>query len=197
MPAASIDSNGRATGVASGQATIFADYQGLRGTRLLRVLPDYQGRWRGDWRVAACAEEGDWRGICREFTNAALFALNLGLTQARDSVTGTTDFGDELPGPVTGTIGMSGHLVVSGTYTITLEGIPIEVTVSNWQTLTTDNERMTGRFRLGMRAAGLQGSFSTDGDLRIVTKVSATTIAATDREARGLGHSIARIIRRP
>ena len=71
---ATIDSSGRATGVASGQATIFADYPGAqRATRLLRVVPDYHGRWRGDWSVTACAEEGDWRGVCREFTIGSLW----------------------------------------------------------------------------------------------------------------------------
>lgn len=193
---ATIDSSGRATGVANGQATIFADYQGQRATRLLRVVPDYHGRWRGDWSVTACAEEGDWRGVCREFTTGSLWALNLGVTQTRDTVTGTTDFGDDLPGPVSGTIRTSGHLVVSGTYTITIEGLPMEVTVSDWETLTTDNERMTGRFRLGMRAAGLQGSFRTDGELRIVSKTSATPLLAAPSEAGSFGRVIARLVRK-
>jgi hypothetical protein len=194
---ATIDSSGRATGVTSGQATIFADYSGVpRATRLLRVMPDYHGRWRGDWSVTGCAEEGDWRGVCREFTTGSLWVLNLTVNQTRDTVTGTTDFGDDLPGPVTGTIRMGGHLEVNGTYTVAFEGIPVEITVSNWETITTDNERMTGRFRMGMRAAGLQGSFRTDAELRIVTKTSGTPLMATGREGRGLGRAIAQVLRK-
>jgi hypothetical protein len=194
---ATIDSSGRATGVASGQATIFADYPGAqRATRLLRVVPDYHGRWRGDWSVTACAEEGDWRGVCQEFTIGSLWLLNLTVTQTRDTVTGTTDFGEDLPGPVTGTIRMSGHLEVSATYTVTFEGIPVEITVSNWETITTDNERMTGRLRMGMRATGVQGSFRTDGELRIVTKTSATPLITAPSDAGNFSRAIARIVRR-
>jgi hypothetical protein len=49
--------------------------------------------------------------------------------------------------------------------------VPFEVTVSNWETLSTDNQRMTGRYALSFRAAALQGSARIDAELRIVAKV--------------------------
>jgi hypothetical protein len=182
-----IDSTGRATGVAPGLATIYADYQGMRATRLLRVVPDYQGTWQGDFSVTGCRDEGDWTGVCQQAPNGTLWALTLGITQTRDSVTGTTDpYGDDLPGPVSGTIRQSGHLVVSGTYTITIKGDLVEITVSNWETITTDNERMTGRYRVTTRVAGLQGSVYHDGELRNVTKTSATPLMAVAEASVGL-----------
>ena len=187
---ATIDSTGRAMGVAPGLATIYADYQAMRATRLLRVVPDYQGTWQGDWSVTGCGDEGDWTGVCQLAPNGTVWALTLGITQTRDSVTGTTDFyGDDLvnlPGPVSGTIGQSGHLVVSGTYTNTIKGNLVESTVSNWETITTDNERMTGRFRETTRVAGLRGSVYHDGELRIVTKTSATPLMAVAEASVGL-----------
>ena len=192
---ATVDSSGRATGVASGQATIFADYRGQRATRLLKVVPDYHGGWRGDWSVAACAEEGGWTGVCGEFPNGSLWLLILSITQNRDTVTGTTDFGD-MKGPVTGTIRTTGHLVLTGTYTVAYEGITVEVTLSEWETTTTDNERMTGRFRVSFRAAGIQGSFRLDGDLRIVSKTSATPLGGVPGEGASVGDAMRWILRR-
>lgn len=193
---ATIDASGRATGVASGQASIFADIQGQRATRLLRVVPDYHGRWRGDWSATGCADEGDWRGACAEFPVGSLFGLSLELTQTGDTVSGTTDFGDELPGAVTGTIRMDGPLVLGGTYTVVFETVPVEITVGNWETVTTDNERMTGRFRLTLRAAGLQGSIGVEGETRIVAKTSAGMLLSQADEARSLHGAIARSLRR-
>jgi hypothetical protein len=193
---ATIDAGGRASGVASGQASIFAETQGQRATRLLRVLPDYHGRWRGDWMVTSCGDDGDWRGACAEFPSNSLFGLSLELTQTRDTVSGTTDFGDDLPGAVTGTIRMDGPLVLGGTYTVVFEGIPVEITVGNWETVTTDNERMTGRFRLTMRTAGLQGSIGVDGEARIVAKTSAGLQFSGTNGVGSLRGAIARSLRR-
>lgn len=181
---------GRAIGVGAGQATISAQYQTQHATRLLRVVPDYSGRWQGDWVITACASDGDWQQMraCETvYTTGSLWALTLVANQTRDSVSGTVDFGDNMPGPVTGTIGLDGHLSVSGTYAIVLEGMSVEVTVSNWDTMSSDNQQMTGRFRLAMRVAGLQGSVSTDGDLRVVGKS-----AAPSATAMGVAHALSR-----
>jgi hypothetical protein len=163
---------GRVTGVAPGLATVFADYQGQRGTRTVRVVPDYQGHWSGDWSVTGCTGDGDFSDICSVYVIGDLYALTLVASQTRDTITGTTDFGDNLPGPVTGTIAANGHLTVSGTYTITIEDLTIELTVGNWDTLTLDNQRMTGHLSVTGRAVGVQGSFTVTGDLHVVSKTS-------------------------
>jgi hypothetical protein len=174
---ASVEGNGRVTGVSSGSTTITGTYQGMSGTQALRVVPDYHGRWSGDWQVRSCSATGDWAGACAEFPPGDLFGFTLNATQTRDTITGTTDFGDDLPGPITGTIATNGHLAVTGTYTVNVEGISLEVTVSDWDTNTTDNQTMTGRLRLTFRAAGLQGTLQNDGEIRVVTKVSSTPSA--------------------
>jgi hypothetical protein len=169
---AAVEAPGRIAGAGAGQATITVEYQGLRATRTVRVVPDYHGRWEGDWSVSACSGSGDLQEICEVYPPDELFGLTLVANQTRDTITGTIDFGDDLPGPVTGTIAMDGQLSVGGTYTITVEDITLELTVSNWDTVTTDNQRMTGSMRVTGRAMGVQGSFTVDGNLRIVTKTS-------------------------
>ena len=98
----------------------------------------------------------------------------LTLTQERDNAAGTVTLAD-VTGPVQGAIPPGGQLILNGAFTTTDEGIVIDTTVVDWETTTTDNQRMTGRFALAFRAAGLQGSVRFNGELRIVAK-SATAL---------------------
>jgi hypothetical protein len=197
MAVATVDSNGRVTGIGSGETAISAESNGLRAApRTLRVLPDYQGRWNGDWRLAGCTADGDWAlsDICRDFAVGTILPFGLAVTQDRDSVAGTATL-DDLAGPVQGSIRLAGQLGVGGTFTLTDDGITIEVIVTDWETVTTDNERMTGRFALVFRAAELQGSIRFAGELRIVSKSAATSQAAAGRQ-RQLRGALAAATRR-
>lgn len=187
---------GRVTGVAAGTATIFADYQGFRATRAIRVVPDYHGRWDGDWAVGSCTGDGDFIDLCSEYATGELFGLTLVANQNRDAITGTTDFGDNLPGPVTGTIQPNGHLVVSGTYTISVDDVTMELTVGEWDTTTTDNQRMTGHLAVTGRAVGVQGSFKIAGDLHVVAKTSSVPAAVRGPNGSLLGRVRAALRRR-
>jgi len=181
---ASVESNGRVTGAGSGETAISAESNGQRAApRTIRVLPDYQGRWNGDWRLAGCTTDGDWArsDICRDVPVGTLLPFGLTLTQDRDTVAGTATL-DDVAGPVQGSIRLAGQLGVGGTFTFTDEGITIDVTVSDWETTTTDNQRMTGRFVLVFRAARLQGSVRFDGELRIVAKSAATPLSPAGRQ---------------
>jgi hypothetical protein len=157
---------------------------------------DYHGRWQGDWTAVGCNDDGDWRGACAEFPSGSLWALWLDLTQTRDAISGKTDFGDGLAVAVAGTIMMIGPVVLNGTSSIVIEDLPMEATVSDWETMTTDNERMTGRFRFTIRAAGVQGSLGLQGEARIVTKTSTITSVSATEAAGGFRGVIARSLRR-
>jgi hypothetical protein len=181
---ANVDPSGRVTGVGSGETAISAESSGARATpRTIRVLPDYQGRWSGDWRLAGCTTDGDWTrsDICRDLPVGTLLSFGLALTQDRDTAAGTLTL-DDVAGPVQGSIRLAGQLGVGGTFTLTDEGITIDVTVTDWETTTTDNQRMTGRFVLVFRAARLQGSVRFDGELRIVAKSGTTPLSPAGRQ---------------
>jgi hypothetical protein len=183
---ATVDSGGRVTGTGSGETVISAESNGLRAPpRTVRVLPDYQGRWSGDWRLAGCTTDGDWvrSDICRDVPVGVLLPFALALTQDRDAAAGSVTL-DDVAGPVQGAIRAGGQLGLAGAFTVTDEGITIEVTVIDWDTTTTDNQRMTGRFVLVFRAAPLQGSVRFDGELRIVAKSAATPLSAAGRQGQ-------------
>jgi len=182
---ANVDANGRVTGIGSGETAISAESNGVRAVpRTIRVMPDYQGRWSGDWRVAGCTADGDWArtNICRDVPVGSLSPFALALTQDRDRAAGNVTL-DDVSGPVEGSIRPGGQLSLAGAFTLTEAGIVLDTTVGDWETTTTDNQRMTGHFTLAFRAAGLQGSARFNGELRIVAKTAAAPLFA-GRELR-------------
>ena len=111
-------------------------------------------------------------------------------------MSGPSDFGDLL-GPVEGSIRTSGHLILSAGFTGSDDDIVIDVTLTDWEALTTDNERMTGRFAFVIRTSGLQGSVRLDCELRIFGKTSTTPVAFESRTAgRMLGDAVTRAVKR-
>jgi hypothetical protein len=193
---ATVDSNGRVTGVASGDTAIVAESNGVQATpRPIRVVPDYQGYWYGDWQFTACAADGDWTRseICREVPVGLPLGLELALTQERDNTTGTLTL-DDLTVPVQGPIRPGGQLTLSGAFTEAVEGIVVEITVADWESATTDNQRMTGRFAISFRAAGLRGSVRLNGELGIVAK---SALLSTTHGQPRLRQLLSVVTRRP
>ena len=58
--------------------------------------------------------------------------------------------------------------------TLTIEDITFEVGLLEWDTTTTDNQLMTGRYRLEIRHSLLTGFWRLDGDFAAVQKTSGT-----------------------
>ena len=106
-----IDGNGMARGVANGTATITATHQGVSEARRLRVVPDYQVSWAGDYIVRTCRDSGDFGSadFCQAgegFWPGDQLPIGLTLTQDRDQVQGQLGLGDRLRN-VAGVVGDS------------------------------------------------------------------------------------------
>ncbi len=118
---------GRVTGVASGEITIWCDAQGTRGTKRLRVLPNYQGTWLGSYAIESCEQTGDFARVnfCRDFTRDRVLPTSANLTQQNDSVSGVFNLGQiqgqQASGPIAldGTLRLSVVHVGTSTFTIT------------------------------------------------------------------------------
>lgn len=99
---AQVDGSGQVTGIASGEATIFVDAQGVRGTKRIRILPNYQGSWIGSYVIESCSSTGQFfRYACSNgdgFAINSVFPMALQLTQAGDVVTGNTALGSVISG---------------------------------------------------------------------------------------------------
>jgi hypothetical protein len=190
---ASVEPAGRTTGNASGRATISAQVEGLRATINLRVVPDYHGRWQGVTRLTGCTAEGDFAGACADAIGGDL-ALTLAVSQNRDAIAGDVDF-DGARGPVSTSVQVDGRLVTTGALTLAVDGITFNVALSEWNTATTDNQRMTGRFGLDIRHPLLSGFWRLEGDLASIQKTAGTPTATLHDQASA-GQSAGSLARR-
>lgn len=89
---ANIDTNtGVVNGVGTGRVTIWAENAGGRTTRLLRVLPSYNGSWTGSYTLTGCQATGDFAlgGFCNNFFQGQVLSIGFQISQSRDSITGT------------------------------------------------------------------------------------------------------------
>jgi hypothetical protein len=104
----------------------------------------------------------------------------LSFMQDRDAVSGEVDF-DGAHGPVSTSIQIDGRLVMSSMLTLTIEDITLDVRLAEWDTASTDNQRMAGRFRLEIRHPLLAGSWTLNGELARLQKTSQSSAAFQGR----------------
>lgn len=87
--------SGRVVAVANGNATISVTYQGLHGSKQIRVLPNYGGNWLGNYFIASCTQTEQFadQNVCGSFNVSQAFQYTLQFTQAADVVSGLTTIG--------------------------------------------------------------------------------------------------------
>jgi hypothetical protein len=111
-------STGLVTGVGPGQATISFDSAGRRATKVIRVVPNYGGRWSGVWQQTHCTYTGVFvrTSVCQQ-SKTGRFNFKFVFTQNGDWVSGTIG-GNGPPGSpdvtADGTVSMAGDLVIRG-----------------------------------------------------------------------------------
>jgi hypothetical protein len=186
---ATVDSSGRVTGVGSGQATIFVDYQGRRGTKLIRGLPNYQGAWSGSYAVTGCTQTGDFARInfCSNFGVNRVLPTNLNLTQDRDRVQGRIFLGS-LGGDATGPVQGNGQLLLSGAIQD-----PATTIETSWNLASTTAGRITGTLSFLWRGTGLTGDVRVNADIRDLNRTSG--LASTLRGPSATGGSLDSLLR--
>lgn len=165
-------STGVATGLAAGQATITARNGGVTATRLVRVVPHYQGAWTGRYMVVACSSTGDYLafGWCGAIQGRELpFALTL--SQTRDTVNGTVSFG-EYTGSVSGSMALNGALTISG---VAVSGSN-SLSISSWATNSLAFGVMTGTFSQRTSSTVLNGSASHTNEILSATRSSGSVM---------------------
>lgn len=166
---ATVAADGAVTGVRSGDVTIFADYQGLRATQRLRVVPNYDGDWSASYQTTSCTETGDWNvGGCEPIDLTTAWRIYVELRQDRTSMTGQLTPYSDLPAvPVTGTVADDGHFTASGSVPYTLPNcIPsCLLEILDLDVLSTDNATLTGHFTMRASTPALQGFRSWTNNL--------------------------------
>ncbi len=149
---ATVTPAGAVTGVASGEVTVFVDFQGVRGTKRITVRPNFQGNWVGSYSVTGCNPTGAWVSFCDNFSNGRVLPLRLNLTQSGATVSGRTALGTLLSDNFTASISTSGVLQIVATYrdgTLTIDQV--------WTLHSTVPTRITGTLTQTWRDSGFSG----------------------------------------
>lgn len=167
---ASVESNtGRVTGIGSGMVTIFVDYQGARGTKLIRVLPNFQGTWSGSYIVDGCSQSGAFAlaDICGDtFSANRVLPMSMTNTQSRDAVNGQFALGT-IAGSGTGPIQTHGELNFTGT--ARSGDLSADTT---WSMHSAQPGRISGAASFIMRFAGLSGEARVSVTIRDLNRTS-------------------------
>jgi hypothetical protein len=178
---ATIDSGGKAHGAGSGEATLIATTQQHgTGTLKIRVVPNYQGTWTGDYTVRGCNATGafppsDW--CSRDaFQPGNILPIILAFTQNTDKVSGTITFG-QVPTNVdaTSSIAIDGALNLTAQGTFTGSDSSQTLLTINPASFRANGPNMTGSFTLTFTANGYPGSAAIASDLNSVPRTSTLT----------------------
>ena len=146
MAVATVSSTGLVTTIASGQATIFFDASGTRGTKAIRVLPNYAGNWTGNYAVTSCSSAGLFLAMnscALGFPTGQVLPYTMTLTQSAATVSGRFTVGtvrdtlvfDQTSAPIS----LNGELVFTSRSSIA--GATIDVT---WRLNSLAAGRLTG-----------------------------------------------------
>ena len=92
---ATVTNSGLVTGIANGRATIYVVTDGRQGQQVVRVVPDYHGRWSGGLRVTSCTETGIFAeaNFCDEFPAGTTYGYSVSLSQSGEQMTAIVDYG--------------------------------------------------------------------------------------------------------
>lgn len=159
---------GRVTAVGTGTATISVDANGIRGTKLIRTLPNFAGSWKGGYQETGCEADGEFvRVRACDYWDLASGATKMTLTQDGATVSGSFALG---PYAVSGSISAEGVLtltgVASGTFTRRLQNVRFE---------SPRNGEMSGSFEefWSSGTTSATGSLRMHTELRYMTRTSA------------------------
>jgi hypothetical protein len=170
---------GMVTGVSNGTANIFVVYGGQQGLRQVRVVPDYQGTWTGQYQVTACTSDGIVRdaGVCvSALTIGTTLPISAILTQSGDQVVGTFSLGSLATSQITVPVRSDGSVAASGDVSNTSSSRITATVVVNQVT----PGQLTGIVAINWLATGgVPGSAQVTGSLVSGGKTHALPIRRT------------------
>ena len=189
---ASVTTGGLVTGVANGRATIYVVASGRQGQQVVRVVPDYQGRWIGGLRITSCAEAGVFAefDFCDDFPVGQVTGHSLDLSQAGEQLTATASYGPELTfAPASASIREDGSAAFSTSTSITDSGVTLTLAPS-FAINSPRVSELTGTVSDVWRFPNVPG----EGRLTFeITRTTRTGSATSSRSENGMRRSIKKL----
>jgi hypothetical protein len=174
---AQVDGSGRVTGAASGTATISVIYQGTRGSKQIRVLPNYQGNWLGSYVVGSCSETQEFQNpdFCGTvFPTGRVFPLVFIFTQSGTALSGTAILGQLASSNSTAPIQNDGSVLLPAIATLS----PSTFT-ETWSLNQTQVGKISGTLHVLITNTTLLGSATMDASLINTNIASSSATAST------------------
>jgi hypothetical protein len=189
---ATVTGAGLVTGMANGRATIYVVAGGRQGQQVIRVVPDYQGRWSGGLRVTSCTETGIFAqtDFCDEFPAGYTSGYTLSLAQSGELMTATASYGGPAFPGVAAPVREDGTSAFAPQLSVTESGI----------TLTIDAAFNINSARVGELTGTVTEVWripNVSGEGRLVQDIIATTRTSTTNLSSGSdGASRFRLLRK-
>lgn len=184
---ATVTDAGLVSGIANGRATIYVVSGGRQGQQVVRVVPDYQGRWFGALRITSCSQTGIFVEIslCEDFATGDTGSYFLSLAQSGESMTATVDYGEGIVfPPASAPILEDGTSSFASTLTVSDEGITVSLG-TNFSINSARVGELTGTAFDVWRLPNIQGEMRVSYTLTNMTRTSATALTAPgDRSAK-------------
>ena len=160
---ATVTETGLVTGLTNGSANIYVLSGGRQGTATLRVVPNYQGQWRGSYVVRSCTQSGVFTqsNFCGSTPANTVLPTSMTLTQNGAAISGQFFLGTLSFTPFTGPVEGDGSVAFTGAST---SGSSISIDVS-WRINAALDGRLTGRHTQVWRATGLSGEGRIESDI--------------------------------
>ncbi|MEZ5320329.1 MAG: hypothetical protein R2752_23200 [Vicinamibacterales bacterium] len=187
----SITAGGAATGLMPGQATIWVDSDGRRGTLLLTAQVSFTGAWQGNYKVENCQEDAFFAAIdfCATF-GPATPAIGIALQQSGTSVVGLILFGG-IQMNVAGSVDAGGTLRLSGTVNLS----PGTIELQQWESRLSGT-MMEGSFKQVWNDPTVPANASFNGTLLSLPKVPGSAVTAGLRGPSPAGMAPRDLLRR-
>ena len=166
-----IDNSGSAAAVGSGVVTITAtaiiptvaiaptaSETIQTATLQVQVVPIYQGTWTGNTTNVTCTSISGFAAYCSQALGTVQ-PLTLSLTQTNATVSGVltkSEPGGVLSGTVSGSIGPSGNIILTGTLNGVTSGGNLVATLISWDALATGTT-MTGIWAANITSPQIAG----------------------------------------
>lgn len=145
---ATVTDGGLVTGIANGLANIFVVSGGAQGTVNLRVVPSYQGQWRGSYSVEFCNASGVLEDLCDSlFSVNRVLPVSMSISQNSIGIAGTFFFGTVAFDPFTAQIEGDG----SASFSAGSVDNSLITSTATWRISSPQQGRLTGRVTMRFR----------------------------------------------
>ena len=188
---ATVSDSGLVNAIGNGRASIYVVKGGRQGQQLVRVVPDYHGRWSGGLRVTSCTETGVFAtiGFCDDYAVGATYGYTLSLSQSGEQMSAIVDYGESFLSSfpsIAAPIGDDGSSAFTPSISVTNSGVTW-TTEAAFTINSTRVDQLTGTVNEVWRFPNLSGEGRLTQD---IVRSSRTGIASLSSTSEGRPRSL-------